>query len=72
MSKIERTFGGLRTALFDEIDAMRAGNGDPERVRAIVQLAGRVNDTIHAEVKARKLTGTDGAADIGAIKSMLS
>jgi hypothetical protein len=70
-NKMPRTFSGMRDALFDEIDAMRSGNGDLERVRAVVQLTGRVNDAVHAEVKARKLLG-ESAGDPAGMRSLLS
>src|SRR5260221_12586657 len=34
-----RTSAGLRNALFDEIDALRKGDGDAQRANAVVQLA---------------------------------
>ena len=68
--KVERTFSGLREALFDEVDALRNGAGDSERIQLLCKLAGRVHDSIHAEAKARKLLGADVAAD--GMKGMLS
>lgn len=67
----DRTFNGLRHAMWDEIDALRNGNGDLERIRALQQLAGRINDTIHAESKARKLLGTE-ITETANLRSMLS
>lgn len=34
-----RTSAGLRNVLFDEIDALRRGDGDPQRANAVAQLA---------------------------------
>lgn len=68
--KIDRTFAGLRGALFDEVDMLRNGAGDSERIQLLCKLAGRVHDSIHAEAKARKLLGADVAAD--GMKGMLS
>ncbi len=34
-----RTSAGLRDALFDEIDALRRGDGDPQRATAVARLA---------------------------------
>lgn len=68
---MKRTLTGMRDAIFDEIDALRSGNGDLRRVRAVAQLAGRVNDTVHAEVKARRLIG-ETAGDPQGLRSLLS
>lgn len=56
-TKIDRTFNGLRNALFDEIDAMREGRGNYEQARAIVQASAQINETVHAEAKVRKMIG---------------
>jgi len=70
-TKTDRTFNGLRHAMWDEIEALRNGNGDLERIRALQQLAGRINDTIHAEAKARKLLGTE-ISETANLRAMLS
>jgi hypothetical protein len=67
----ERTFNGLRHAMWDEIDALRNGSGDMERIRALQQLAGRINDTVHAEAKARKLLGTE-ISETANLRALLS
>lgn len=36
---VARTSAGLRNALFDEIDALRRGEGDPQRATAVAKLA---------------------------------
>ena len=69
--KLLRSFAGLRSALFDELDALRAGNSDTTRVRAVVQVAGRINDTVHAEMKVRKALG-DHAGNIETIKALVA
>lgn len=56
---VKRTIAGLQSALFDEIDNIRSGNGDMQRVRAVAQVTGRVNELIHAEVKVRRLIGAE-------------
>lgn len=37
--KTERTAGGLRDTLIDEIDQLRAGKSDPQRAKQIAALA---------------------------------
>jgi len=71
VNDIPRSFAGLRTALFDELDLVRSGNGSAERVRAVVAIAGRVNDTVHAEMKARKALG-EQAGSVEAVRSLLA
>jgi len=68
---MRRTFAGLRDALFDELDAIRSGNGDFARVRAVSQIAGRVHDNIHAEAKARRMLGTNAGVGTADIEGML-
>jgi hypothetical protein len=50
---------------------LRNGNGDLERIRALQQLAGRINDTVHAEAKARKLLGTE-ISETANLRTLLS
>lgn len=46
---VERTSGGLRDALFDEIDALRRGDGDPQRAKAVAKLAQNILSTAKME-----------------------
>ena len=71
ITKSVRSFNGLREALFDELDNLRSGNGDLGRVRAVCAVAGRINDTLHAEVKVRKMMGTD-AGTTQSMRSLLT
>ena len=48
MSK--RTTKGLRDILFDEIDELRAGNGDPSKAQAVAQLARQILNTAKIEM----------------------
>ncbi len=54
----ERTSAGLRNALFDEIDALRRGDGDPQRAMAVAKLA----QNILATAKMEYQIGKSGAA----------
>lgn len=63
MPKIERSFSGLRHALFDEIDAMKSGRENYEQARAVVQVASQINATVHAEYKVRKMIEASPGAD---------
>lgn len=46
-----RTSAGLRNALFDEIDALRRGDGDPQKANAVAQLAKAILMTAQLEYK---------------------
>lgn len=46
---VNRTSAGLRNALFDEIDALRRGEGDPQRALAVAQLAKGILQTAKLE-----------------------
>lgn len=69
-TKIARTLPGLRSALLDELDAIREGNGDTDRVKAICQIAGRFNELTHTEIKVRRLLATE-APPARALKELL-
>jgi hypothetical protein len=58
MGQTKRTSIGLRDALFDEIDALRRGDGDPHRAIAVSKLASTILDTVRVEMQYRK-TGLD-------------
>lgn len=42
---------GLRNALFDEIDALRRGDGDAQRAHAVAQLAKAILETARLEMR---------------------
>lgn len=55
MSKTEvaipKTIEGLREALFDEINQLRAGKGNLQRARAVSQLASQAIDSIRVQIQ---------------------
>lgn len=51
---VARTSLGLRDALFDEIDALRAGNSNPQRASAIAKLAVQIIGTVHMDIEYQK------------------
>lgn len=46
---------GLRDALFDEINMIRAGTGNEKRARAIALMASRIIDSIRVQIQYGKL-----------------
>jgi hypothetical protein len=51
---VKRTSLGLRNALFDEIDALRRGDGDPQQALAVANLAKSILATAKLEYQFRK------------------
>lgn len=51
---VPRTSAGLRDALFDEIDAIRNGTGNPTRANAVAKLANGVVETVRMELEVQK------------------
>ena len=50
---VARTSAGLRDALFDELDALRAGTSNPTRANAVAKIADQVVNTVHMELAVR-------------------
>lgn len=53
-SKVERTSAGMRDALFDEIDALRAGESNAARARSVAMLANSILQSVTAEIEYHK------------------
>lgn len=49
-----RTSAGLRDALFDEIDQLRAGNSNPAKSNALAKLSDQVIATVKMELDVQK------------------
>jgi hypothetical protein len=61
--KTSRTSQGLRDILFDEIDQLRDGDGDPSRALAIANIAKQILNTARVELdfhRAMKATEAEG------------
>lgn len=48
--KLKRTSQGLRDVLFDEIEELRNGNGDPTKSMAVANLAKQIINTAKVEL----------------------
>lgn len=55
MAKIERTSAGLREALFDAIENLRAGNIEASDGKAIASLSQQICNTVSLEIDVAKL-----------------
>lgn len=53
-SPVVRTSAGLRDAIFDEIDAVRAGKSNPTRANAIAKLATGIVETVRMELEVQR------------------
>lgn len=51
---VTRTSAGLRDALFDAIDGIRAGRLDASKANATARLAAEIVNTARLEIEARK------------------
>lgn len=49
-----RTSAGLRDALFDELDSLRAGSTNPAKANAVAKLADQVIATVKMELDVQK------------------
>lgn len=69
-----RTSAGLREAIFDEIDGIRAGNSNPTRANAVAKLATTVVETVRMELEVqRHLRNTPAASkDAPELRAALS
>lgn len=54
VSPIARTSAGLRDAIFDEIDAIRAGDSNPTRANAVAKLATGIVETVRMEIEVQR------------------
>lgn len=52
---VPKTSEGLRDALFDEINALRAGTTSPQKARAISLLASHVIDSLRVQIQHGRL-----------------
>lgn len=54
LSSVARSSAGLREALFDEIDALRNGTGNPTRANAVAKLSGTIVETVRIELEVER------------------
>lgn len=51
LKPIPKTAEGLRDALFEEINALRAGKSTPQKARVIANLAAQVIDSMRVQIQ---------------------
>lgn len=61
---IIRDSAGLRDALFDEIDAIRSGKGNPTRANAVAKIAAVIVDSVRADIEVKRFL-MENAVDMG-------
>ena len=57
-SPVTRSSAGLRDAIFDEIDAIRNGSGNPTRANAVAKLAATVVETVRMELEVQRFAAS--------------
>lgn len=72
MIPIERSFHGLREALFDEFDQLRSGKAKPERSNAAARLAGEITKSASVQTELLRLLMRDGDVEqVDSVKMLL-
>lgn len=69
-NKVERTSLGLRNALFDELDRLKAGETTAQKASATAKLAGQIINSVKIEIDYhRTVEGVLNSKTADAIKS---
>jgi hypothetical protein len=55
---VSRSSAGLRDAIFDEIDAIRNGTGNPTRANAVAKLAAGIVETVRMELEVQRFAAS--------------
>lgn len=55
MAKMKRNSEGLRDVLFDELEELRTGDGDPTKAMAVANLAKQIINTAKVELDFHRL-----------------
>lgn len=55
LKEVPKTTEGLRDALFDELNELRAGRSNPQKSRAIAQMADKIIDSIRVQIQYGRL-----------------
>jgi hypothetical protein len=58
---VSRSSAGLRDAIFDEIDAIRNGTGNPTRANAVAKLAAGIVETVRMELEVQRFAASAAA-----------
>jgi metal-responsive CopG/Arc/MetJ family transcriptional regulator len=67
---ITRTSAGIRSALLDELDSIRAGTSNPSRANAVARLTGGVVETLRVELDIKRHLAGIGKADETSVGSV--
>lgn len=54
--KPDRTSRGLRDMLFDELDELRSGDGNPQKALAVANIAKQIMSTVRVEMEYYRLS----------------
>lgn len=71
-AKRTRTSEGLRDVLFDEIEELRSGKGDPTKSLAVAHLARQIVNTAKVEIEFQRhldaMKASGGPAELGGLR----
>lgn len=56
-AKVERSFDGLREALFDEIDGLRTGKSKPDKANSTARLAAEIVRSVAVQIDVLRIGG---------------
>lgn len=62
MAKIDRTTDGLRSALFDELDMLRAGKTTPQNASALARLAATIVSASKLDIEYQRFVSARGGS----------
>lgn len=60
---VTKSTEGLRDALFDEINLIRSGKSNPQRAKAVAQMAARIIDSIRVQIQYGKMLQEQAKSD---------
>jgi hypothetical protein len=67
---VTRTTAGIRSALMDELDGIRAGTSNPARANAVSRLTSSVVDTLRVELDVKRHLAGIGKGDETSVGSV--
>ena len=69
---IDRSFNGLREALFEEFDNLRSNKTKPERANSAARLAGEITKSVAVQCELLRLTTRNGdVSEMTSVKGLL-
>lgn len=67
-SPITRSTSGLRTALFEEMEALRQGSSNAQRARSVAMMANSILQSVQVEIEYHKYVNANQGKVVGESK----